>query len=232
MRVLGIDGCRGGWIGVQHTPKQLSWCFSAVLEDLLAPAIPSHAFIDMPIGLSSTGPRLCDRAARQMLGRKFSSSVFPTPSRLALDGKEYPEANALNRQETGSGLSKQSYYLLPKIREVDHWLRNPSNPTDLLREAHPEVAFHAMKGASLCYKKKTAEGFEERLKLLCQLDDRVAELTQNILATTRRKDIAADDILDACCLAIMPLSGQLQTLPATPERDDEGLKMEICFYSR
>ena len=151
--------------------------------------------------------------------------------RLALEGKEYPEANALNRQQVGSGLSKQSYYLLPKIREADNWLRNPSNPTSLLREAHPEVAFHAIKGASLCFKKKTPEGFQERLDLLCQLDGRVAALTQNILAATRRKDIAADDILDACCLAVMPLSGRLQTLPAKPERDNKGLNMEICYYS-
>jgi predicted RNase H-like nuclease len=231
MQVLGIDGCRGGWIGIWHSPKQLKWFFSAALEDLIASPPPSHAFIDMPIGLSNTGPRLCDRAARQMLGRKFSSSVFPTPCRLALKGKDYPEANGLNRQQVGSGLSKQSYYLLPKIREVDNWLRNPLNSASLLREAHPEVAFHAIKGASLCFKKKTPEGFQERLDLLCQLDGRVAALTQNILAATRRKDIAADDILDACCLAVMPLSGRLQTLPAKPERDNKGLNMEICYYS-
>lgn len=230
MRILGIDGCRGGWIGIWYSTKALDWYFSPSLDDLMTQHIPTRAFIDMPIGLSSKGPRLCDRAARQMLGRKFSSSVFPTPARLALNATEYPQANALNRQQTGSGLSKQTYYLLPKIREVDGWLRDPSHPTGLLREAHPEVAFNAIKGTSLSYKKKTAEGFKERLQLLCQLDTRVAELTQVILTTTRRKDIAADDILDACCLAVMPLAGRLQTLPTAPEEDDQGLKMEICFY--
>jgi len=230
MRILGIDGCRGGWIGIRYSPEALDWCFSPVLEGFFESPMPTQAFIDMPIGLSSQGPRHCDHAARQLLGRKFSSSVFPTPARLALKGKDYPEANALNREQTGSGLSKQSYYLLPKIREVDRWLRNRSHPTDLLREAHPEVAFHAINGASLCHKKKTAEGFQERLGLLDALDDRVPALAENILSATRRRDIAADDILDACCLAIMPLAGRFQTLPETPEKDDEGLKMEICFY--
>lgn len=231
MQVLGIDGCRGGWIGVWHTPSELGWSFSTTLSDLLSIRVVTHAFIDMPIGLSDKGPRLCDRAARQMLGRKFSSSVFPTPTRLALKGKDYPEANSLNRQQSGSGLSKQSYFLLPKIREVDSWLRKASNPSVLLREAHPEVAFNAINRGSLCHKKKTADGFEERLALLRQLDDRVATLTENILAATRRKDVAADDILDACCLALMPLYGKLQTLPATPEKDSKGLNMEICFYA-
>ncbi len=230
MRVLGIDGCRGGWIGVWYSPSELGWRFSTTLNDLLTLPAATHAFIDMPIGLSDKGPRLCDRAARQMLGRKFSSSVFPTPTRLALKGKDYPEANALNRQQSGSGLSKQSYYLLPKIREVDGWLRKISSPSVLLREAHPEVAFNAINGASLCHKKKTAEGFQERLALLRQLDDRVTTLTENILAATRRKDVAADDILDACCLALMVLRGKFQTLPATPEKDGKGLNMEICFY--
>ena len=230
MQILGIDGCRGGWIGIRYSLEALDWSFSAVLEDLFSSPMPTQAFIDMPIGLSSQGPRQCDRAARQMLGRKFSSSVFPTPARLALNGKDYPEANALNRQQSGSGLSKQSYYLLPKIYEVDRWLRNRSHPAELLREAHPEVAFHAINGASLCHKKKTAEGFQERLKLLSDLDDRVPALAENILAATLRRNIAADDILDACCLAIMPLAGRFQTLPENPEKDDEGLKMEICFY--
>ena len=71
---------------------------------------------------------------------------------------------------------------------------------------------------------------EERLKLLSDLDNRVPALAENILAATLRKNIAADDILDACCLAIMPLAGRFQTLPENPEKDDEGLKMEICFY--
>jgi len=230
MRILGIDGCRGGWIGINYSLEALDWRFSNVLEDLFDSPMPTQAFIDMPIGLSSQGPRQCDRAARRMLGRKFSSSVFPTPARLALEGNSYPEANALNREQTGSGLSKQSYFLLPKIDEVDRWLRNRTHPAGLLREAHPEVAFHAINGASLCYKKKTSEGFHERLKLLNTLDDRVPALAEKILTATLRRDIAADDILDACCLATMPLAGRFQTLPENPEKDDEGLKMEICFY--
>ncbi len=231
MKILGIDGCRAGWLGVTHSTRELSWAIAPTIETLLSPPIPARVFVDMPIGLSDSGARDCDFSARRMLGRQFSSSVFPTPVRAALSAQNYPAANALNRAHSGRGLSKQSYFLFPKILELDNWLAL-SGPNDRRpREAHPEVAFMAIKGEPLQYKKKTKAGFNERLALLSELDRRVTVLTREILSATRRKDVAADDVMDACCLALMPLAGRLRTLPARPERDARGRPMEICYFN-
>ena len=166
MKILGIDGCRAGWLGVTHSTRELSWAIAPTIETLLSPPIPARVFVDMPIGLSDSGARDCDFSARRMLGRQFSSSVFPTPVRAALSAQNYPAANALNRAHSGRGLSKQSYFLFPKILELDNWLAL-SGPNDRRpREAHPEVAFMAIKGEPLQYKKKTKAGFNERLALL------------------------------------------------------------------
>ena len=229
MKTLGIDGCRAGWFAVTRSARRLSWQVAESLTDILAPPRPARVFIDMPIGLAETGRRDCDALARRMLGPGFSSSVFPTPARRALQATSYPEANALNRQHAGQGLSKQSYFLFPKIRELDGWLARVESGERRPREAHPEVAFLGIKGEPLQHKKKTPAGFSERLSLLSGLDARVQELVEDVLAGTRRKDVAADDILDACCLALMPLAGRLRSLPARPARDARGLAMEICY---
>ena len=204
MRSLGIDGCRAGWIGILREKGGFRWRVAAALDDVLPPQIPRLAFIDMPIGLSNREPRSCDRLARSTLGRQFSSSVFPCPARRALDAASYEEANRHNRAALNAGLSKQSFFLLPKIRQVDRWLT---------------------------HKKKTQEGFDERLSLLAALDPAAEDLVRGIGHATLRKDVALDDVLDALCLALMPLNGELQCLPTHPPRDEEGLPMAIHFYS-
>ena len=160
MRSLGIDGCRAGWIGILREKGGFRWRVAEALDDVLPPQIPRLAFIDMPIGLSNREPRRCDRLARSTLGWQFSSSVFPCPARRALDAASYEEANRHNRAALNAGLSKQSFFLLPKIREVDRWLLTKAKNPKQLREAHPEVAFMAIKGESLTHKKKTGVGYE------------------------------------------------------------------------
>jgi predicted RNase H-like nuclease len=231
MDSLGIDGCRAGWIGILRGNGGFRWRVAATLDDVLPSRIPRRAFIDMPIGLCDRVPRHCDRLARSTLGRQFSSSVFPCPARRALDAANYDEANRHNRAALGVGLSKQSFFLLPKIREVDRWLRTQAKNPKQLREAHPEVAFMAINGSPLTHKKKTRDGFDERLSLLAALDPTAADLVREIVDATRRKDVAPDDVLDALCLALMPLNGKLQILPPRPPQDAEGLPMGIHFYS-
>ena len=231
MRSLGIDGCRAGWVAILRETHSLHWSVASCLEEALPKRIPRHAFIDMPIGLGEHGARLCDQEARRRLGREFSSSVFPCPARAVLKASTYEEANALNRETTGLGLSKQSFYLLPKIREVDHWLQQRAERLTQLREAHPEVAFMAIKGAPLAHKKKTEAGFAERLSLLDRLEPRSPELVEEICQATRRKDVAPDDVLDALCLAVMPSAGHLHSLPTRPPRDAEHLPMAIHYFA-
>ena len=232
MSTLGIDGCRAGWLGIWHKPTGYSWRIEASIRTLVNADSCRRAFIDIPIGLSSIERRGCDIAAREFLGRAFSSSVFPTPVRGVLTAKTYELANARHHRLCGRGLSKQSFFILPKIRQVDNLLRADKQWQGKLREAHPEVAFKAVNGADLHSKKKTAAGFNERLDLLSALDPTVPELVDEILSQTKRSQTLPDDVLDAICLAVMPRAGRLKTLPKTPDVDREGLPMEICYFER
>jgi predicted RNase H-like nuclease len=85
--LMGIDGCRGGWLVAASDTALSALRFSVVedLEPLIAGAERSGALmaIDMPIGLADGGPRTCDLEARRMLGRPRGSSVFPAPCRAA-----------------------------------------------------------------------------------------------------------------------------------------------------
>lgn len=229
---LGIDGCKLGWLGVWHRSGGLLWRLEHSIETLLSHHHCDRAFIDIPIGLSPDERRECDTAARQLLGRGFSSSVFPTPVRSVLTATSYEDANIRHRKACGRGISKQSFFILPKIREVDTLLRNNKRWRGKLREAHPEVAFNGLNAGALSHKKKTPEGFEERLKLLSTQDSRVPTLVDKILRQTLRKHLLPDDILDAICLAVMPKGGHLRTLPQQPSKDAEGLPMEICYFAR
>lgn len=231
MWTVGVDGCRSGWVIIEYRSGQYQWHISPTLDPLNALAQADYLFVDMPIGLADTEPRRCEQAARQFLGRGFSSSVFPVPCRDTLDATDYPAANALNRALSGRGLSKQSWFLFPKIRELDALLRAPSALRAKVREAHPEVAFAALNGEPLKHKKKTSEGFQERLDLLQRLQPQAANIAEAILSQTRRAACAADDIADALCLALMPRAGRLCTLPESPDLDRTGLAMEICYFS-
>ena len=102
--------------------------------------------IDIPIGLSSDGFRACDRAARQLLGKR-SSSVFPVPPRLALATLTYEEINLASKAQCGKGVSKQAFYLLPKIREAEALLRSSDSDNFDWLETHPELCFSSFNGA-------------------------------------------------------------------------------------
>ncbi len=248
MHTLGCDGCRGGWLVIERiegapphgNTVDHSWRWQVIsrFSDLFPPKNTTnttpeldYAFIDIPIGLSDQASRNCDSAARRFLGSGFASSVFPSPTRSALAAASYGDANQNNRVASGKGLSKQAYFLLPKIRDIDEFLTQAPNWRGKLREAHPEVAFTAINGKTLAHKKKTSEGFNERLSILQQLDPTAEQISTEIIEQTRRQEVARDDVLDALCLCLMPLAGTLKTLPAQPERDATGLAMEICYFS-
>jgi predicted RNase H-like nuclease len=143
--IAGVDGCPGGWAVATASG---TWEVAHVreLEGL------GTVVIDVPIGLLESGPRACDLAARRLLGRPRSSSVFPAPSR-ALLGDPEPRCSAQLRN------------ILPRIAEVDAYLA--SAPRARLFEGHPEVSFALMAGGrGLRHSKRTPAGREERRRLL------------------------------------------------------------------
>ncbi len=118
-KYAGIDGCRGGWVAAVLGDR-LELIFSETLEEMRELVTSSTlTLIDMPMGLKSEGEgeRVYDVEARKFLKRR-KMSIFPVPCRQAVYSESYSNANEINRKILGKGLSKQSYNLFSKIREV------------------------------------------------------------------------------------------------------------------
>jgi predicted RNase H-like nuclease len=186
--------------------------------------------IDIPIGLSDgPKPRECDLAARKLIGQR-ASSVFPAPIRPCLCADDYETACKISFEHTGKKLSKQSFALLKKIRQVDD-LMTPALQCRV-REIHPEVSFWALNGKQpMAQNKKTVPGQARRYELLQQLLDDM----DTILAQAPRWGYAADDALDALAAAWTAgqvVMGKAKALPEQPDLDSKGLSMEILCPAR
>jgi predicted RNase H-like nuclease len=225
-RVYGVDGCRGGWIAVAIEGKTHSVRFVRRLAELLDDA-PSLIAIDMPMGFldeAVPGGRACERAARAALPGK-SSSVFSAPCRAALAFDEYRDALAANRIAHGVGLSKQSFNLFAKMRELDAICR--ATPPCRIVEAHPELGFARLAGSPVLESKKSAAGRALRLRLL---DAAGLSGVGAWFDRFPRRDVAIDDIVDAACVATVAnriASGAGECLPPHPPKDRYGIEMAV-----
>ncbi|AEH45260.1 hypothetical protein Thein_1394 [Thermodesulfatator indicus DSM 15286] len=226
--LAGIDGCRNGWLVVKGT-----FCLDkkdflseeifilATVKEIFDLSARIYAF-DMPIGLSEnyvSGGRTCDKIARKLLGSR-RASIFSPPPRLAFKAKTYKE---LRKQ--GIKLSLQSFYLLPKVRELDEYLRikKPKN----IYETHPELVFKSLAKRPLP-SKHTADGLAFRHNIL-QNSRLFKKLDQNL---AKIKVLFRKDLLDAyaCLLAAKKIYvGEAQAIPQKIEEDSFGLKMQIWF---
>lgn len=225
--VVGVDGCRDGWIAVSAAPD-LSGARAFHHSDL-ATLISAHPgaviAIDMPVGLVDDDKgRGADAEARARLGPR-RSSVFTPPCRDALYAPDYPSANAAQRRVTGKGLSKQAWMIAPKMREADAAL-TPALQERVI-EGHPEVAFALAAGAPMSVHKSKFHGLFARLRVLSALGLRPEALAADLPAEI---DAQPDDLVDACILAHVAarrLRGEARRLPDRPRRDRRGLLMEI-----
>ena len=227
---VGIDGCRAGWVIAFQLGGEPVLALVKTLSELAPHLGPeTTVMIDMPIGLlNDASSRQCDALARERLRPYRSSSVFGVPPRVVTRICDYPQANALSRELTGKGLSKQSFYLFPKIRELDDWLVNPERQGEWW-ECHPEVAFAQLNaGIALNAAKKSEEGQAKRISLLADLagvDAALERASQNY----KRKDLLPDDCIDAlvCLLTAERDPHQRIAIPPTPAKDERGLMMGI-----
>ena len=230
LTAVGIDGCRGGWVIAFRDGQEISLAIIARISDLNDCLHPSASvMIDMPIGLTDgAGVRGCDALARERLRPHRSSSVFGVPARQVTRCTDYSQANALSRELSGKGISKQAFYLFPKIRELDDWL-SARGRRGRWSECHPEVAFASLNGGqALLESKKTEAGSQTRLKLLSELGE-IQPAIEKALIFNRRKDVLADDLLDAlvCLLTAERQPNERQHLPEDAPVDERGLTMEI-----
>lgn len=233
----GVDGCRGGWIGVLHiagaAPEAVvSPNFHGIVERLPADAAIA---VDMPIGLPERiGPegRGPERAVRRLLGER-QSSVFSIPSRPAVYAGDYWSACnvALRTSDPPRKVSRQAYHIFPKIREVDLVLREDAVLARRVVEVHPELAFWRLKGEqpmSLPKKIKgrvNPAGLCERSALL-----ESCGYGSSFLRRAPPGGAFADDFLDAAVVALIAerfLKGEARPFPDPYERDPYGLPMVI-----
>ena len=234
--VFGIDGCRKGWICIALEPSgAIWWRVVTKLGELVDMAHDGvRMFVDIPIGLSD-GPdeRLCDLEARRKLGPPRGSSIFRAPARAALDAGDYEEAKRINLEVAGKKISKQTWAIMAKIREVDVLMRHSEKARNMVREVHPEVCFWALAGVQpMEHNKKKPAGIEERIAVLERVRPSVREEYARIYKAVPRREAGRDDILDAMAAAMMAYvdPAELRTLPEWPPRDSHGLPMKTVYF--
>ena len=226
--VAGVDGCRGGWVvaTTTHEPGAPATVrvvpqIAIVVEQVRRGGLTALG-VDMPIGLSATGARDADRAARLLLGPR-RASLFPTPPAAVLEATDFADALARCRAASGKGLSIQAYHLLPKIRELARALDPSLQPA--VAEVHPETSFAVLRGAPCAAAKRTVEGRRERLAALA------AEFPgAHALVTPPPRGAAADDVLDALAAAWTArrmVAATAVVLGDIDARDERGYRLTI-----
>ena len=229
--VAGIDGCRKGWLCLTKnlaTGTVHAQIFARIDEVLSLEPRPGIVTVDVPIGLTDSGPRLCELEARKQLGAPRSSSVIPAPVRSTLVATSYPEACRLGHMADGRKLSQQAWRILPKIVEVDTLLRSKPSLQAWIREVHPEVSFWAWNGNNaMKHPKKSSAGRVEREGLIVPRYGPAYSAAQSNLP---RGWYANDDLLDAFAAlwsAERVHAGLAIVFPPNPPTDSCGLKMEM-----
>jgi predicted RNase H-like nuclease len=256
---VGVDATPDGWVAVRMRDHEYRRVDRYADDDAAVSAFrdlwTEHAdadviLVDAPIGLpDDMAARAPEREARDRLGAR-SRSVFNVPIRPILDVEPYADANALqkDREQDGRGLTKQTYNIVPRIREVDELLgaSDVDATQDVVRESHPEVCFWALNDEiPMAYSKtgQPAAAHWERVGVLASVhaNDPVhadEDAFHDALATAGREllgwdapALSNDDLLDAFALAVTgsTLTGSLRTLPDEPVTDDRGRRMEMVY---
>ena len=256
---MGIDACRGGWLiakteGERGDLSAVSLSVVPTLaQGLKEKALREKALenkaskekglkkgawrkraaqlvlIDMPKGLLSDKARKIEGLARQLL-KGQASTVFNVPVVDAVFAGDYQNASAINYRMTGKKLSKQAWYLCPKIRELDELLAEESSLRDEIFESHPELVFRLMAGVQLP-KKKLAEGLSARLALLEQAGMPATQLVNNLIDQYPRSVCFADDAVDALVLLLLAHSPS-EDLDQEAEIDRRGIPINLKIPMR
>ena len=212
--LLGIDGCPGGWLVVSSDGT------ASIQTDLPRGFITA---IDMPIGLPESAPRKCDLEARALLGAR-RSCIFPAPVRSALQHlHDYPAASQASYLASGKKMSKQTFFLMPKIAELDQ------TKDGKFHEAHPELSFMHWSGGTPLLPKKSEEGRQQRAALIdAKWPGAREKAEQDLGKKTRRWQ--TDDLHDAFAMlwtAERIANGSAKTLGN--ETDATGKPMRISI---
>lgn len=219
---MGVDGCPGGWIAVIFEPsgQQHFKVLKAISE--LDNMNPSVVAIDMPIGLPETGARSCDVAARVYLGLARNRVFTGARRHLLQHLEDYERANNWGKSN-GAGVSKQLFCILPKVAELDRYMRERDTAFPV-RETHPELVYQRLNGGSYLLPKKKPAGQKVRRNLAYANGFSEIDEWLTMLKGTGAK---ADDLLDACACSLAAASGRRLTSDVTFDSYD--LPMEMWY---
>lgn len=234
--LAGVEPVRRGWLVVTG---RLMGATLVVADAVVFPkftdvqdARPSFQVITLhaPVGLPDTderGGRAADRAARKLLGFPRQASIITPPSRATL--KEAtggdtlnPSAKALRKwakEHKGVSATKIKHVLEVDEAVQAYWQRT-------IYECNPELSFLELNsGAPLTYGKHSDAGIAERRSLLESRMGSVTKLLDAGIPGVRRYQV-----YDACAdlWSARRIAGRaINSLPETPEWDDQGRRMEL-----
>jgi predicted RNase H-like nuclease len=232
--LAGVDGCKFGWICITKDLENgalNSRIFRSSAELFAQTPTPAVFSIDIPIGLTDSGPRQCDIQARRLLGARRGTSVFSAPIRPVLNLASREEADKIHRSIDGNGVNVFSWNLYPRIRDVDSELQKNTILREKVYEVHPEISFRAINdGVTIITAKRNPRGESIRRALV---ENRFGlgafdEIRKNLY----RKDVANHDINDA--FAVLWTAKRIyrkegEVIPADIEFDSAGLRMGIWY---
>ncbi len=221
--VAGVTPCRGGWLvasaklqGTIFAPEDPARISSFIDVVDQRPAYSTIA-LNAPVGYlthTAMGGRSCDREARALLARR-GSAVKSAPVRLdsERDIDLLPDhLDAISRT------------LLPRYREVANEMAPFRQRT--IYEAHAELSFYQLNGdVPMRWPKHSERGIEERRTVL---EARMPGASRIIDADVPGATLA--HLLDAGAIlwtARRTFARAAIRIPADPEWDDQGLRMEL-----
>jgi len=187
--------------------------------------------LDIPIGLTNSGPRECDKLARRLLGHPRRSSVFPAPIRPALEAQNRKQADEITRSIDGRGVGAQAFGLYARIREVDEIMRSDAQARGRIYEVHPELCFMAWNGGKpIKESKKSHLGMSIRLELI---QSHFGKEVMKFIREVRQPSVVADDDIYDAFAALWTAeriqSGIAQVVPNPPGIDARGIQMGMWY---
>lgn len=231
--IVGVDGCRAGWLCIKKnvdTGVVSSEVFSNAQSVLQQKPEPLVVAVDIPIGLTESGPRQCDIEVRKLL-KERRSSVFPAPIRPALHASSRKQADEIQGGIEGKGVSKQSFALYGRIIEFDKILSDNPSIQQSVKEIHPEVCFWACNNNKpMPHYKKSEEGGAERHNLISKYFGHKAIM--DVRSKYHVNKVAHDDVYDAFVAlwtAERIYRGNAGLIPNPSPCDEKGIHMEMWY---
>ena len=223
--VLGVDGCRDGWVGALVGDDGVDWRWFATAAEIVAEPADVTA-VDIPMGLPVAGHRrACDDLARKRL-KKAGSSVFAAPPRQLVDQPRMTHTQTLEwlRRADLGGMSAQAHGIVGKVREMDVVLDRGLQ--ERVIETHPELCFRTMAKKSTLASKKSARGMAQRIGALH------GWLKRDVVALLLDvpDKVGVDDALDALACAWSAQryrDGRAETIGEEEEPPPRSLLMRI-----